>query len=258
MPILRSARVLAWGLLASLLSCAGPAFGDLESELARAGARILSDPGTFLFDNFHENTSNVTPIYMGRRFEISGNIFPSLFPFGELNAMGKVRAHREHGAWPQIDVMAGGWTCLPLLFLPSDVKRDFDPSFFGYHAGFIMSESLDPRMRLFVGYEFSQLRAGVNLQELKEDDTSGSTDEDWDFIPDTISAGKAEHYLVIGAELLRSIEKRLVSQIGYGLLSNRLVVRIMWESKRFDTGIVFYPEGYPLFFWPLLNTQWRF
>jgi hypothetical protein len=246
---------LVAGLLSALLAAGGPARASFEGQLQSMGAKIVSDLPTFLYDNFHECTTNMSPLYTGRRYEVSSNLFPSFLPWGELNLAGKAQVKREHGYWPQVDVLAGGWFSLIASFLPADVKEDVDPSIFGYNLGLIVTESLDPRLRLFFGYDYSQLRVKASLQELKDEEDE---DDGWDFIPDDVDVGKGEHYMVLGAELLRNPDKRLVTQIGYGLSSNRFTARLMWCSKRFDTGLIFFPEGYPLILWPVMNVQVRF
>lgn len=251
--------VLAAGLLAAVMAAGGPGRASFESSLQSVGAKIVADLPTFLYDNFHECTTNMSPLYTGRRYEVSTNLFPSTLPWLELNMAGKAQVKREHGYWPQIDVLAGGWTSLIASLVPTDTgdegeDEDLKPSLFGYNFGIIVTESLDPRLRLFFGYDYSQMRVKVDLSDVKDEEE----DDGWDFIPDKIDVGKGEHYLLMGAELLRTPQKRLVTQIGYGLASNRFSARLMWCSKRFDTGLIFFPEGYPLIVWPVMNLQVRF
>ena len=127
-----------------------------------------------------------------------------------------------------------------------------------------MSESLDPRLRVFAGYEYSAMRFDITgLQELTKDDSASSatdfsgSDLLGSSIPDAFHVGKTEHYLIVGSELLRTPVKRLAAHIGYGMTSNRFVLRLTWESRFFDTGLAFYPDG-TLIFSPLMNFQVRF
>ena len=152
-----------------------------------------------------------------------------------------------------------------MLFAPESDGESVSPSLWGYHTGIIFTESLDPRMRVFFGYEYSQLKFGLNLEDLKQEDITDAQgnvigtqdDPDLDFLPNRLNVGKIEHYLIIGTELLRKPEKRLYTQVGYGLGSNRFVARLMWQGRRWTTGFIFFPEGYPLFLWPVATMQWR-
>ena len=50
---------------------------------------------------------------------------------------------------------------------------------------------------------------------------------------------------------------KLAAHIGYGVTSNRFVLRLIWESNWINSGLAFYPDG-TLIFSPLMNFQVRF
>ena len=232
----------------------------MQKVVVPVATKFAADPGTFLFDLFHENISNPTPVHMGRRVEIGTNLFPATLPLLELNISGKARVKREHGGWPQVDVLGSYWNFLPALLAPSIVSElEAKPNLYGYNLGFNVAATLDPRMRIFAGYEYSALRFDLDgVHKLIEGDEPPAATEFSmsDIVPDSFHVGKTEHYLNVGSELLRTPAKRLAAYVGYGLTSNRFVARVTWESKWFSSGFAFYPDG-ALVFWPMWNLQVR-
>lgn len=234
--------------------------------LVSVASKFATDPGTFLFDLFHENINNATPLHMGKVVEIGTNLFPATLPMLELNIAGKARVKREHGGWPQIDVIGSYWNWLPALIAPSLISdMEAKPNLYGYNLGFNVATTLDPRMRVFIGYEYSALRFDIEGLDamLAGDESTSSTGFDSsgfdlaDTLPDAFHVGKTEHYINVGSELLRTPVKRLAAYVGYGLTSSRFVARLTWESKWISSGLAFYPDG-ALVFWPAANFQVRF
>lgn len=246
-------RLLA-ALAVPVLFGAAAARADLAGEFKRIGldigTQIATDPADFLFDT-HLNSEDRTPLPVDKSWQLGTNIFPALLPFGRLGLDGKTRLHREHGDWPQIQIGWGYWN-----FLPAGIASttEFDISLSGWHLGVQAAVSVDPRLRLFLGYEFSQMRVDADIKF----DTAGKTGTDLNVMNafSSLHTGKTEHFLFMGGELLRSPTKRLVAELGYGLVSSKLIARITWASKYFDNGISFYPEG-AFAFWPFWNFQVR-
>jgi len=209
------------------------------------GLQIIQDPGDFLFD-VHLVSQDRTPLPVGKAFQGGINLFPNLIPWGQLASSWKAQLHREHGGWPQIDTFFGGWSFVPAWFIKTD---DFKgASFWGYHGGLDVSESVDPHLRLFVGYEYTQMRIGATWSKpLKLEEMEISS----------INVGKSEHFAFVGAELMQAQAKRLVLETGYGLVSSKIMMKVTWSSRNFDTGIVLYPEG-ACVIWPMWNFQVRF
>jgi len=75
-------------------------------------------------------------------------------------------------------------------------------------------------------------------------------------LPDTIKIGLSEHFFYAGAEMMRTAEKKIAVEMGYGLTKSKLIARITWIRKNFDTSLAFYPES-AWALWPLVNVQWR-
>jgi len=211
------------------------------------GTGIISDPASFLYD-LHQNMEDVTPSGVGRRLEFGTTLFPSFMPLAMLNGNAKYQVLREHGGIPQVDILGGGWTSLITKFVP-DVKVDW----WGWNLGFLVSGTVDPRMRLFGGYEYSQMRASWDLKG-KIKASSGLLDMS---SLNTGDIGKAEHILTIGSEVLRGQDKLLVAQLGFGVTTQRLSARLTWKGNVFDSGITFYPEG-SWVIWPFEAYRLKF
>lgn len=232
--------------------------GDQLTEMGiRTGQAIVTDPGDFLFD-IHLNNQDRAPLPVGKIGQVGLNLFPNLLPWTEAGLSLKGRALREHGGLPQVDIIGGAWKSILSMAVKSD---SFASSLWGGHAGFTVSESLHPRLRLFGGYEYTWMRADIDIK----DDTSGTSAAtstgDFDFMEELkkndISVVKAEHFLFAGAELLRTPKHRLVSEMGYGVMTRKLIIKVTWASRSFDTGFSFYPEG-AWTLWPFMNFQVRF
>jgi len=243
------------------LAClAAPARGDLKSQFISAGTdiatRIATDPGNFLFD-IHLNAEDQSPLPVGKVFSWSTNIFPDLVPFGELGLEMKAQAHREHGNWPQIDVFAGGWDSVAVTVANSaSGSTDFSGSLVGYHAGFVVAESLNPLLRVFGGYEYTQMRANVSFGSGLTSSGGSGTFSALDTLT-SVTAAVTEHFLFAGAEVFRTPAKHLNAEVGYGVVGKRIVLRMIWASPHFDTSLNFFPEG-AWTLWPSMNFQWRY
>jgi hypothetical protein len=237
----------------------GAARASFSTDLERIGTdlatRIVLDPLDFLYD-LHLTTEDRTPLPVDRRFQVGTNLFPNLVPFTQFALSGKGRLHREHGSWPQVDLRLGGWYFIGGAIVSSAVK-EFTGSLFGYHAGLSAAVTVDPRLRVFGGYEFSQLRANVDIEFDPDSGTNSGTGFDLQNAFSSLHAGRADHFLFVGGEVLRTPVKRLVAEAGWGLVNRKLIARITWASRNFDTGFAFYPEG-AWALWPVWNFQVRF
>jgi len=252
-------RHLARGLVLCLVAAwAAGVSASVRDEaikvLSDAATQIALDPADFFFD-LHLNTEDRTPLPIDKDWQVGTNILPGTLPFAELNLSGKGKLHREHGGWPQIEVGAGGWYSVAGGIVSSQVD-DFSGNLFGYHGGISFSLSADPRLRIFGGYEFSQMRVNVSV-DFEDEVTNSGTGFDIQNSFSHLNTGKTEHFLFAGAEVLRSARKRLVTEIGYGVVGNKLVARLTWSSKNFDSGFAFYPEG-AWVVWPFWTFQVRF
>jgi hypothetical protein len=249
---------LAAAVLVSLAT--GPVrAGFNESAMATAtdmATRILEDPGDFLF-NCHLNNEDWRPIPGGRVAQIGSNLVPTIItipplgvPLGGLGLDGKVRVLREHSWWPQIDLRAGGWDWILLRAL-----RSLNSTAYGFHGGLGMATTVDPRIRLFGGYQYTSLRAAIKLPDDINDnqDQTGMFKVTW---PDEINAAVSEHFLYTGAELLRGPSSYMTVEVGYGVTRKKMVTRISWCHEAMDAGLTFYPESvYALLF--SLSFMWR-
>ncbi|MEK7474974.1 MAG: hypothetical protein AAB152_04985 [Candidatus Coatesbacteria bacterium] len=237
---------------------ASAAPASIKNELIRIGEAVLTkialDPADFLFD-IHLNAEDRTPLPIDKDGQVGMNVFPALIPFTEVNLSGKAKLHREHAGWPQIDINFGGWNSIAGM-VASGMVEDFKGGLYGYHGGISAAVSADPRLRLFGGYEFSQMRVDVTVN-FKDSSTSTGTGFDLQNSLSHLNVGKTEHFLFAGAEVLRSARKRLVAEVGYGVVSNKLMARLTWSSKNFDSGFVFFPES-AWVLWPVWNFQVRF
>jgi hypothetical protein len=240
------------------LGLAAVASASVKDEFIRigedVGTKIALDPADFLFD-IHLTSEDHTPLPIDKDFEVTTNLFPSFIPFTELGAEFKAKLKREHGGWPQIDMNLGGWDSIAGSVISGQVK-DFKGTLWGLHGGLLATGSVDPRLRLFGGYEFSQMRVDIAVT-FNNTKTNSGTGFDLQNSFSKVNVGKTEHFLVAGAEVLRTTKKRLVAEIDYGVVSNKLVAKLTWASRSFDTGIAFYPES-AWVLWPIWNFQVRF
>jgi len=243
--------MLVSALLAGLIVL--PGAGGALTFTDRAigiGTSIVSDPASFLYD-LHQNMEDLTPSGVGRRLEFGTTLFPSFMPMAMLNGNAKVQALREHGGIPQVDILGGGWTSLITKFVP-DITVDW----WGWNLGVLVTGTIDPRMRIFGGYEFSQMRASWDLKGKIKASSSVSSGLDMTSL-NTGDIGKTEHILTIGSEVLRGQDKLLVAQIGFGVTTQRLAARLTWKGNVFDSGITFYPEG-SWVIWPFEAYRLKF
>ena len=242
--------MLSFVLLAGLVAL--PAVGGALTMMDRGigiGTGIISDPAAFLFD-LHQVMEDVTPSGVGRRVEFGTCLFPSFMPLAMLIGNAKVQVLREHGGIPQVDILGGGWTSLITKFIP-DITVDW----WGWNAGILVTGTVDPRMRLFGGYEYSTMKAGWDLKgQIKP--STGASALDMSTL-NTGNVGKVEHILTIGSEVLRGQDKFLVAQLGLGLTTQRLSARLTWKGNIFDSGITFYPEG-SWVLWPFEAYRLKF
>jgi hypothetical protein len=251
----RVASVLA--LCAALLAAAG-ASADIRDEFIRIGesvaTKVAVDPADFLYD-IHLASEDRTPLPIDKDWQIGTNIFPGIIPFTEVSLGVKSKVKGEHGGWPQIDLNAGGWDSIASSVVGNYVE-DFKGNLWGLRAGVSGSVSLDPRLRLFAGYEFSQMRVDVNIK-FKDMNTKTGLELRVLQALSNLHVGKTEHFVFTGAEVLRTARKRIVAEVGYGVVHNKLLARLTWASRSFDTGFAFYPEG-AWVLWPIWNFQVRF
>ena len=241
-------KLLLSALLAGLVALPVAGRADMTSRAISIGTGIATDPASFLYD-LHQNMEDMSPSPVGRRVDVGTVLFPSFLPLAMINGNGKIQVLREHGGIPQFDLLGGGWTSLVTKFIP-DVKVDW----WGWNLGFLVTGTVDPRMRLFFGYEMSQLKAGWDLtgpNEIK--DSSSSTGLKASSL-NKGDIGKTEHILVLGSEVLRARDNFLVAQLGFGLTTQRLSAKLTWRGNIFDSGITFYPEG-SWIIWPF--EAWR-
>ncbi len=219
--------------------------------------QIATNPSEFLYD-ISQTTEDRTPLPGNRDFSFGTNMFPNLLPFTELSGETKVRVHREHGGWPQVDTHVGGWKLLLASLLPKDT---IEGSLWGIHGGLSACYSLDPRLRIFAGYQASAMFADI-ITHLTPPTTTGTAESAFDTAAlysslENIHTGRVEHFMYVGGEMFRTPSKRLVAELGYGLVKNKLTMRLTWASRNFDTGLSFYPEG-AWVLWPFANFQVRF
>ncbi len=243
--------------LACALGAAGPVRADVGTDFKKIGedmaAQIILNPSEFLYD-IQMTTEDRTPLPGNRVFSFGTNIFPNLLPFTELSGETKTRLHREHGGWPQVDLHLGAWDLLAGSLIP---KGNFEGSIWGIHGGLSAGFSLDPRLRAFFGYQFSSMFANFHITPDSSSSSNTGTGFDVANSLENINTGRMEHYMYIGGEMFRSPTKRLVAELGFGLVKNKLVMRLTWASRNFDTGLAFYPEG-AWVLWPFANFQVRF
>lgn len=253
-----SAKASACLLALILALAASPARANVfEDKGTQLIAEVITNPAAFFYD-FQQDLEGTHPLPPGRFLGLQFNLFPSLLPLTYGNISAKYRLHPEgrliHGL-PQFDLIGGYWTMVAATLLEdksataadADTKIK-DASFDGYYGGFMMTSSLEPRVRMFWGYKFSQLKANLTLNKSEV------------FLGTPVSSfesGLQEHTLMAGLEHPYAPHKFWSIQLNYGLTNKLITSKVSWYRKWVELGLNIYPEGV-LVFHPVVNFHFNF
>ncbi|MBI4057184.1 MAG: hypothetical protein HY399_06505 [Elusimicrobia bacterium] len=223
---------------------------SLKGKLIQMVGEILANPAAFFYD-FQQDLEATHPLPPGKSLGFQINAFPSFIPFTYGNLSTKIRLHPE-GRWtpglPQFDLIGGYWNMV-IAKVAADSSDDVkEANFQGYYGGLVATSSLEPRVRLFWGYKFAQLRADLELNEAV------------DIVSTPVSSFKSglrDHFFFAGIEHPTGIDKTWILQLGYGLQNQIISSKVSWMSKHWEFGLNIYPES-PLVLHPVVNYHLNF
>lgn len=212
------------------------------------GKSIGANPGAFVYD-FHFDTQDIAPVPKEKTFCIQTNLLPALLPFTMANISPKIKvlSESEDEWYPQIDVVGGYWSLavVPILenmkVMPSESKI----SVYGYNCGTVLTKSVDSKTRLFFGANYSVFNFMVNI-------SSGS-----EVIFEREFYAK-DGFVYGGLEFESKPGKKLIIvQTEYGLMTKKIVSKIILSYGVMDIGLSIFPDGI-LAFHPIWNMHLRF
>ncbi|MBI4064391.1 MAG: hypothetical protein HY401_08850 [Elusimicrobia bacterium] len=215
---------------------------DFASKGKSIALEVATNPGGFLYD-LHQLSESVVPTRIGRRFTIGAQIMPGLLPFTFGNINGRYNLASEHGEWPQIELFGGYSRVMALDHVNSD---HVEGSIQGHHYGISTAWSAHSKARVMVGFERSTLTGKATFKK-KPLKLYGTT-------LNSLKVNIEEDFVLVGAELLRTNRKYLVTQMGLGLESSKILARIVFVGNAFDWGLAVYPEG-PLVVYPTFSFR---
>jgi hypothetical protein len=257
--------VLAALSLALLAAGARRSFADdvFTTKGEELAADAIANPALFFFD-FQKDMESLTPLPPGQWFGLNWHMSEFyLVPVPDptiLNLSAKLRVQAE-GHWlpglPQLDLIGGYWNADPIIDATGIVDKNAPPTgstqltsfnFNGYYAGAVMTSSLEPRMRLFWGYKYSQMDASLAVN--KGVNVLGTNVK-------SFSTGYSDHYLFAGLEHPTDVNRWWDVLMFYGLTTNDFGAKISWYWKNFEFGLNIYPESV-IVIHPVLNWHMNF
>lgn len=238
--------ILALGLA---LPAAPARAGQFESFGLQQAGKLLANPPQFIYE-FQRNMEADTPLppgkWLGFNYHFLGGILIIPLPdvTSAVNLSAKVRVHPEGRLMPglpQFDLVGGFWTsALASAIEDSDAKatdaetKIKSAELGGKFFGLVATTSLEPRVRLFYGYKYSQLDLKIGLN--KAQDILGSQVTSFD-------GGLKEHTLSAGIEHAYKPGKVWTLSMGYGLKNQLLTAKVARHGKFLTLGLNIYPES---------------
>lgn len=263
---MKTSRALIALIVAALTQAAATsvlAESQFESFAIQQAGKLLSNPPQFIYE-FQRNMESAFPLPPGKRaglnYHFLGGII--LVPLPDVTSAGnlaaKVRLHPEGRlapGLPQLDLVGGYWkSFLSSLIEDKNAKAtDADTKVTkadlnGLYTGFTMASSLEPRVRLFWGYKYSDLNIDINLN--KAENVLGSS-------VSSFKGSLTEHTFSAGMEHTYGENKRWIIEGGYGMKNNLLSTKVSWYLKYVELGLNIYPESV-FVMQPQLNFHYNF
>jgi hypothetical protein len=247
------------------LAVSGPALAEdqFKSFGFEQAGKLLANPPQFIYE-FQRNMESTNPLppgkMMGFNYHFLGGIvlipLPDVTTAGNLSA--KVRLHPEGRlipGLPQMDVVGGYWNCFPTSLLEDKNAKATDTDtkvtraeLKGYYTGLVMASSIEPRVRLFWSYKYSQTDMTIDLN--KAENILGSR-------VSSFSGGLQEHTFAAGLEHTYAQDRRWIIEGGYGMKNNLLTAKVSWYLKYVELGVNIYPESV-FVMQPQLNFHFNF
>lgn len=222
---------------------------QFQSFAIQQAGKLLSNPPQFIYE-FQRNMESTNPLPVGKRFGINYHFLGGIIivPLPDLtsayNVSAKLKLHSEgrlYPGLPQMDVVGGHWDSLLTSMIEDKNAKSTDAdtkvtkaSLDGSYAGLIMTSSLEPRVRLFWSYKYSQLDIDIRLNKAEE--ILGSS-------VDSFKGSLKEHTVSAGIEHTYGKDKRWIMEGGYGVTNNLLTAKVSWYRKYLEIGLNIYPES---------------
>ncbi|MFC2091639.1 hypothetical protein ACFLTD_02570 [Elusimicrobiota bacterium] len=229
---------------------------SLPSWVIDAALKFVNNPDD-VFDNFHLDNVDYTPVLEGARGSIRTNFLMSVFPFSWANVNVKINAvsDEKYYYWmPQIDIVGNYGRIVALdmadAYMTDDSTDSFKaPTMSDYSVGLLLTKAVSRETRMYMGLQYSVVAINFEFPEPVEitDDTSLSE----------INVSRKDYILVTGICNVLSDEKRVVAYMGYGFKYKKLFSRFAWHYDHLELGFNIYPEGL-LVIHPFMGWHWNF
>lgn len=207
---------------------------DAKSSLKSIVARVVAEPALFLRE-IKSDAEITLPVRPGSDWAVNYAIFPTFFPFIFLSPSFSKRLYME-SSLPQIDFFGGFQYFIAGSAFSNSTEDVEDVSFWGYHGGFLVSNSVTSKIRNFYGLKYSYSFAKLQLSKDKKHELLGVQLRSFKFSDSTV-------YAIFGVELMRDIEKYFAIQLNYDIINSNVVMKTGWYGKWFEVGLNFYPDG---------------
>lgn len=236
---------------------------QFDSFAIQQAGKLLSNPPQFIYE-FQRNMESVNPLPPGKRAGINYHFLGGiiLVPLPDITSAGnfalKARLHPEgrlYPGLPQVDIVGGYWKSLLTGLIEDKNAKETDKDtkvtkadLYGSFYGLTFTSSLEPRVRLYWNYKYSDLSIDINLN--KTEDILGSR-------VSSFKGGLTEHTFSAGMEHTYGKDKRWVIEGGYGIKNNLLTAKVSWYRKYFEFGLNIYPESV-FVMQPQINFHYNF
>jgi hypothetical protein len=211
---------------------------DLKSYAEQSVAKAIVDPARF-FSELKMDSEVVFPVNSGKRYTFNVNFLPSLFPFTYLNSSFNYCLYKEgrlYTSFPQIDLIGGAAYMIGGNVLANATNDVNKISVYGYHLGFVFSDSFESKIRIYYGFKHSYTLSRLKLSSSKKHTFLGVNITDFD-------SKFSDNILVFGVEFLKELNKYWSINVSYGISKQTIVYGVGWYGKWFMMGFNFYPEG---------------
>ena len=236
---------------------------QFQSFAIQQAGQLLANPPMFIYE-FQRNMESTNPLPPGKcaglNYHFLGGII--IVPLPDITSAAnislKLRLHTEgrlYPGLPQVDVVGGYWKSFLASMIEDKNAKDTDTDtkitkadLHGMFCGLTMASSLEPRVRLFWGYKYSNLNIDINLN--KTQDILGSK-------VNSFNGRFNEHTFSAGMEHTYGQDKRWIIEGGYGVMNNLLSTKVSWYLKYVEVGLNIYPESV-FIMQPELNFHYNF
>jgi hypothetical protein len=232
-----------------------------------AALKFITNPDD-VFNNFHLDNADYTPVHENAHGNIRTNFFSSFLPLSWGNLAVKVKAVSDgsFASWmPQIDLVGSYGRILALDAASSFIENGSDdeghseedsdssdfvpPTMSDYSAGVILTKAVSKETRLYAGFQYSALTLNFEFPEAVEITEDQTLDE--------LNIEVTDYILITGISNIIREDKRVVAYLGYGFANRKIFSRFAWHYDHLELGFNIYPEGL-LVVHPFMGWHWKF